>query len=558
MTAADVIYSLQRFKDKGYRKSDLAGIDTMEAPDPYTVRITLKAPDGTFLFSLANPVGTVMIMPKGLAEEQGGTITHPVGTGPYQFVEWARDRYIVLKRFAAYKPWPEKSSGFAGAKVPYADEVRFIPIKDESVRGNALATGDVDIADGLGYPTYSRLKNASGLKVFDVPSFTITEMRFGHKQSLMANRALRQAVAYAIDKKQLADGVTYGLGRPAPSIVLPGSALYDSFTSKDARIEGYIPSYMQFPGADKWHYRDITLGSAPPASWTGPRRSRRPGRTACPSTRPRKRAGLSTSGSSVSWSNWSGGFGRAPICRGAIVTRRRRRSRSRSSSEFAETPRTLLLFVALVVAPRLLPVAAALHVAPAAAVVAAGVHEQPVARRAFALVNPAALVVGREDVHRRTKHRPQHAVRRGVAGPRPDAALRGHVDPYVREGSAKRRVEDLHVFRPLRAALRGAAEDPEERFPQRYGDGQGARGFVGLALCEFLEMLGLAVAQHAGLAAPRHEIVIAVKTFLRARPRPADRVYEVQAQPPARKIEDVLSYCRPPDVSLTLRHITLY
>lgn len=239
MTAEDVIYSLQRFKDKGYRKSDFAGIDTMEAPDPYTVRITLKAPDGTFLFSLANPVGTVWIMPKGLAEEQGGTITHPVGTGPYQFVEWARDRYIVLRRFAAYKPWPGKPSGFAGAKVPYADEVRFIPIKDESVRGNALATGDVDIADGLGYPEYSRLKNAPGLKVFDVPSFTITEMRFGHKQSLLANRTLRQAVAYAIDKKQLVDGVTYGLGRPAPSIVLPGSALYDNFTSKDA---GYDPA----------------------------------------------------------------------------------------------------------------------------------------------------------------------------------------------------------------------------------------------------------------------------------------------------------------------------
>jgi len=238
MTAADVIYSLQRFKDKGYRKSDLAGIESMEAPDPSTVRITLKSPDGTFLFSLANPVGTVVIMPKGLAEEQGGTVTHPVGTGPFQFVEWARDRYIVIKRFADYKPWPEKASGFAGSKVAYVDQVSFIPIKDTSVRANALATGDVDIADGLGFPEYSRLKGAPGLKVFDIPSYTITEMRFGHKQSLMANRALRQAVAYAISKKELVDGVTYGLGKPAPSIVLPGSALYDGITSKDA---GYNP-----------------------------------------------------------------------------------------------------------------------------------------------------------------------------------------------------------------------------------------------------------------------------------------------------------------------------
>jgi creatinine amidohydrolase len=36
------------------------------------------------------------------------------------------------------------------------------------------------------------------------------------------------------------------------------------------RIEGYIPSYMQFPGADKWHYRDVSLGSGPAGimDWT--------------------------------------------------------------------------------------------------------------------------------------------------------------------------------------------------------------------------------------------------------------------------------------------------
>jgi peptide/nickel transport system substrate-binding protein len=239
MTADDVIYSLQRYKEKGGRRSDLAGIQSMEAPDPYTVRVTLRAPDGTFLFSLANPIAEVVIMPKGLAEEQGGTITKPVGTGPFEFVEWAPDRYLVMRRFAGYKPWPGKASGFAGAKVPYVNEVRFIPITDTSVRANALATGDVDIADGLDYPSYTKLRSAPGVHVFDVPSYTITEMRFGHKQSPMANLALRQAVAYAINKKDLADGVTYGLGRPAPSVVLPGSSLWDGITSKDA---GYDPA----------------------------------------------------------------------------------------------------------------------------------------------------------------------------------------------------------------------------------------------------------------------------------------------------------------------------
>lgn len=239
MTADDVIYSLQRYKDKGWRRRDLAGIQSMDAPDPYAVRVTLRAPDGTFLFSLANPIGPVMIMPKGLAEEQGGTVMRPVGTGPFQFVEWVQDRYLTIKRFGDYKPWSGKPSGFAGSKAPYVDQVSFIPVKDASVRANALATGDVDIADGLAYSDYIRLRGNALVRVSDIPSYTIVEVRFGHKKSPMANVQLRQAAAYAVNKKELVDGVTYGLSKPAPSIVLPGSALYDSITSKDA---GYDPA----------------------------------------------------------------------------------------------------------------------------------------------------------------------------------------------------------------------------------------------------------------------------------------------------------------------------
>src|SRR4029079_15720462 len=63
-------------------------IAKVEAVDDYTARITLKTPFSPFIAQLAHP-STVMISPAALKQWGNKDIAfHPVGTGPFKFVEW--------------------------------------------------------------------------------------------------------------------------------------------------------------------------------------------------------------------------------------------------------------------------------------------------------------------------------------------------------------------------------------------------------------------------------------------------------------------------------------
>ena len=84
------------------------------------------------------------VLPKEEVEKQGGIINHPVGTGPYKFVEWKPDRHAILERFDQYKSRTEPRNGFGGARIAYLDRIKFVPIPEESVSIMALLNKEVD------------------------------------------------------------------------------------------------------------------------------------------------------------------------------------------------------------------------------------------------------------------------------------------------------------------------------------------------------------------------------------------------------------------------------
>jgi glutathione transport system substrate-binding protein len=71
-----------------------------EVVDPNTVRITLKEPFSPFINVLAHP-SAVMISPTALKKYGKDIAFHPVGTGPFEFVEWKQTDYLKGKKFAA-------------------------------------------------------------------------------------------------------------------------------------------------------------------------------------------------------------------------------------------------------------------------------------------------------------------------------------------------------------------------------------------------------------------------------------------------------------------------
>jgi ABC-type transport system substrate-binding protein len=115
VTAADYVYSLKRLYDPALKspwlslfEGKIAGdatlkdkfsydtpIEGLQAPDRYTLRIRLSAPDNNFLFYLATPA-TGVVAREVVEAYPGQAGNHPVGSGPFMVGEWKRSDKIVL------------------------------------------------------------------------------------------------------------------------------------------------------------------------------------------------------------------------------------------------------------------------------------------------------------------------------------------------------------------------------------------------------------------------------------------------------------------------------
>jgi len=235
LEAKDVVYSLTKMQNKGPRSGQFKKlIKRIEATGPLTVKITLSEVNAGFIPTLANPIAPAVIYPDGEAERQGGTLTRPVGTGPFEFVEWKRDSVVRLKKFAGYTVDPRPTSGFTGKRQALVDQVDFIPIRDSSVRAAALERGDVDVALALTQQDVERYKGKAGLTVAAKPGVSFADLRFGFKKGAFAtNPKLRQAVASAIDKDEAVKAVTFGLSRAAQAGIPAGTPYFGPVHAND-------------------------------------------------------------------------------------------------------------------------------------------------------------------------------------------------------------------------------------------------------------------------------------------------------------------------------------
>jgi peptide/nickel transport system substrate-binding protein len=218
MTSADVVYSLDRVRTAGPRSSEFNQVTEIVAVDDYTVELRLSEPTAALLGALANPIAPAVIVPEGEAERQGGSITRPVGTGPFQFDEWLPDQYLRVTRFEDYAVDDRPTSGFAGRREALVDVVEFRPITEATVRAAALENGEVHIAAALSFPDFSRLEGHPDVVVEMIPSATFGDARFGFKQGVFADDVLlRRAVIMAANKEEMVEALTWGQGRVAHS-----------------------------------------------------------------------------------------------------------------------------------------------------------------------------------------------------------------------------------------------------------------------------------------------------------------------------------------------------
>jgi len=170
-------------------KSAIAGVD---APNPTTVMIRLKAPSAPLLHDLAMPSFAIG-SPTAIAKGAEAFNQLPVGSGPYVVAEWAHDDHITLTA----------NPSFAGTKPAYGTVVvRDIP--DQSTSVLSMKKGDIDMLIDPRPDDAKDLGTTAGIALYHPPSNNVSYLAMNVEKKPFDNAAVRQAIAYAIDKAALA------------------------------------------------------------------------------------------------------------------------------------------------------------------------------------------------------------------------------------------------------------------------------------------------------------------------------------------------------------------
>ncbi len=233
LTSADVVYSFERFLQISPRRNEFTAVASVTADDDFTIRVSLREPSAPFLSAVANPHLALAIFPEGMVEAQGGSITHPIGTGPFEFVEWIPDVRYRIKRFSGYQAIGDSPDGFGGNKTGLVDMIDFIPMIDTDMRINALEAGEIDFATDIPPDQVIRLANLPGIQTHSISSATWGIMYIGHEYAPTDDRNFRLAVAHAIDKEELADVAFWGTSSAATSAIPEESAWYSDVHATD-------------------------------------------------------------------------------------------------------------------------------------------------------------------------------------------------------------------------------------------------------------------------------------------------------------------------------------
>ncbi len=205
LKAEDVKYSLDRVRDKNTASPlirDFSSIQEVKVVDGLTVKLILKEAFAPLLSKLT--LYCCSIIPVGTEAKEG---TPPPGTGPFQFVEHKLNDFMKLKKFPQY--W-EKG-------YPLVDEIIFKPIVEDTVRYTSLRTGEIHWANTIPFPEVERaLKNPpKDIIVKEGPTQGAFYFILNNARPPFNNLKVRQAVALALDKKEIVAGAVWGRGEAA-------------------------------------------------------------------------------------------------------------------------------------------------------------------------------------------------------------------------------------------------------------------------------------------------------------------------------------------------------
>jgi peptide/nickel transport system substrate-binding protein len=218
-------------------------LDTYNVLDDYTLQLKFKNFSAlalvsfTFSLTLYSPT----------AYKTNGSdwaLKNAVGTGPFQQVDYKDSSYVKFKRFDNY--WGPK---------PYLDGIDNNVVSDATVAALTMQSGGADVWDGADLKSALDLK-AKGLQMVQYPSGSVwfLSMDTINPSSVFANKKVREAIEYAIDRPSTAQLLGYGSYTPldqfANSMDMPYNQnctvrTYDPQKAKQLLAEAGYPNGLQ-------------------------------------------------------------------------------------------------------------------------------------------------------------------------------------------------------------------------------------------------------------------------------------------------------------------------
>ncbi|MEU1877235.1 ABC transporter substrate-binding protein [Streptosporangium sp. NPDC020072] len=230
--AASVKANLDQLVAPGYNPA-VAGIQlreysSAEVTDPYTLKITLKAPDALFLDFLASPYAG-QVSPKSLRNAKDLKAGGPdlVGTGPFILDRFTPGQEAHYRRNPAYN-WAPPNAAHQGPAYLAEITYRFLP--EAAVRVGALTSGQVQVIEGVPATELGLLKADPGVKVeTSLNSGSAFSYYFNVSHPPFDDKRVREAFRDAVDVDTVLNSVYQGTARRAWSIVGQGSPqFYDA------------------------------------------------------------------------------------------------------------------------------------------------------------------------------------------------------------------------------------------------------------------------------------------------------------------------------------------
>jgi peptide/nickel transport system substrate-binding protein len=212
LTSDDVKFTYERLAHEPHAYSfEFDALDRVKIDDKYSGTIILKRPYIPFMATALPWIPGHIVSKKAMLKLGKKFSSHPIGTGPYEFVSYTPGQKLVMKRF----------EGWHGSPRPIWDSIELVSVADDTAAVNAYLTGALDMGIAP-IAEADHLSSSSKFQLVKRTSLNYAWVGMNVKHPNLTDINLRRAIRAAIDVPSIITAAFDGKYTRANSLLAPG------------------------------------------------------------------------------------------------------------------------------------------------------------------------------------------------------------------------------------------------------------------------------------------------------------------------------------------------